>query len=57
MNNSKEDMKKAQKEFDETVATCVVFLNKNGVKIEFIREMLHRSLDEVINDYVEKRDD
>jgi len=56
LSSPEEDIKKAQKEFDETVGTCVVFFNKNGMNIEVVRQMLHQSLDEIIKDYMEKRD-
>ena len=50
------EMKLAQEEFDDTVGTCVVFLNQNGMNIDVIRKILHRSLDSIINDYMEKRE-
>lgn len=50
------EMKHAQEEFDDTVGTCVVFLNQNGMNIDVIRQILHHSVDGIINDYMEKRE-
>jgi hypothetical protein len=48
------DMSEAQKVFFRTCATSAYYLNINGMKIDAVRNILHRSLDECI-DSVEKR--
>jgi hypothetical protein len=53
MNLVEQEVKKAQHEFDEITGAAVLFLNKNGMEIEFIRKMLHNTLNEIIDNYKE----
>tara|TARA_R110000824_G_scaffold115163_8_gene266165 strand:- start:2635 stop:2826 length:192 start_codon:yes stop_codon:yes gene_type:complete len=50
------DVKKAQQEFSEICTSSAYYLNTNGMKIDAIRTILHRSLDECINNAESLRD-
>jgi len=42
-------IRKCQDEFSEVVGATIIFLHKNGLKLDYIREMLHNSLDELVD--------
>jgi hypothetical protein len=55
MNNKKQmaqaekDLRTAQKELFDIVTTCTVFLNKNGMSLDYICELLHETVDDSFN--------
>lgn len=53
----KDEVWKAQKEFTDVTASCIVFLNKNGLKIDFIKKLLHNTIDRVTDQITKKLDE
>lgn len=43
------DIRKCQDEFSEVVGATIIFLHRNGLKLDYVREMLHNSIDELVN--------
>jgi len=41
----KKEVTKAEKAFTDVTASCIIFLNKNGLRIEEIKSLLHKTVD------------
>ena len=50
------DVKLAQKEFFEVCTTCALYLNQNGCRMDGVSEILHKSVDECIENAIYFRD-
>ena len=40
MNEQEEELEKAEQEFFETIISMILYLNKNGIRLDAVREMI-----------------
>ena len=51
--NPDKELQRAQREYQETIATCYIFLTKNGMKREHVKVLLMDTLLETIGELEE----
>ncbi len=53
MNKYEKDLEKAQREFELIVGSCYIYLTKNGLKSDFVEDLLRNTMEDIIKQYRE----
>ena len=52
MNKQEKDLEKAEQELFETIFTMILYLNKNGIRLDAIREMIQIKVEDAFAQYL-----
>ena len=53
MNEQEKDLEKAEQELFETIISVILYLNKNGIRLDRVREMIHMKVEDAFSQYSE----
>ena len=51
MNEQQKDLKKAEQELFETIISMILYLNKNGIRLDAVREMIEMKVEHAFTQY------
>ena len=51
MNEQEKDLEKAEQEFFETIISMILYLNKNGISLDAVREMIQMKVEDAFAQY------
>ena len=51
MNEQEEELEKAEQEFFETTISMILYLNKNGIRLDAVREMIQMKVEDAFAQY------
>ena len=51
MNKQEKDLEKAEQELFETIFTMILYLNKNGIRLDAVREMIQEKVEDAFDQY------
>ena len=51
MNEQEKDLEKAEQELFETIISIILYLNKNGIRLDAVREMIQMKVDDAFSQY------
>ena len=51
MNEQEKDLEKAEQEFFETIISMILYLNKNGIRLDRVREMIQMKVEDAFAQY------
>ena len=51
MNEQQKDLKKAEQELFETIISVILYLNKNGTRLDRVREMIQMKVEDAFSQY------
>ena len=57
MNEQEKDLEKAEQEFFETIMTMILYLNKNGIRLDAVREMIQMKVEDAFAQYSKLAED
>ena len=57
MNEQEKDLEKAEQELFETVISMILYLNKNGVRLDRVRETIQMKVEDAFAQYLLLRND
>ena len=57
MNEQEKDLEKAEQEFFETIMTMILYLNKNGIRLDAVREMIQMKVEDAFAQYPKLAED
>ena len=57
MNEQEKDLEKAEQEFFETIISMILYLNKNGIRLDAVREMIHMIVEDAFAQYLLRYND
>ena len=57
MNEQEKDLEKAEQEFFETIISMILYLNKNGIRLDAVREMIHMKVEDAFAQYLLRYND
>ena len=57
MNEQEKDLEKAEQEFFETIISVILYLNKNGIRLDAVREMIHMKVEDAFAQYLLRYND
>ena len=52
MNEQEKDLEKAEQEFFETIISMILYLNKNGIRLDRVREMIQMKIEDAFTQYL-----
>ena len=52
-----EELDKAEQEFFETTISVILYLNKNGIRLDAVREMIHMKVEDAFAQYLLRYND
>ena len=52
MNKQEKDLEKAEQELFETIFTMILYLNKNGIRLDAVREMIQIKVEDAFAQYL-----
>ena len=57
MNEQEKDLEKAEEEFFETIISMILYLNKNGIRLDAVREMIQMKVEDAFAQYLLRYND
>ena len=57
MNEQEKDLEKAEQEFFETIISMILYLNKNGIRLDAVREMIQMKVEDAFAQYLKLTED
>ena len=57
MNEQENDLEKAEEEFFETIISMILYLNKNGIRLDAVREMIQMKVEDAFAQYPKLAED
>ena len=57
MNDQEKDLEKAEQEFFETIISMILYLNKNGIRLDAVREMIQMKVEDAFAQYPKLAED
>ena len=57
MNEQEEELEKAEQEFFETIISMMLYLNKNGIRLDAVREMIQMKVEDAFAQYPKLAED
>ena len=57
MNEQEKDLEKAEQEFFETIISMILYLNKNGIRLDRVREMIQMKVEDAFAQYLLRYND
>ena len=57
MNEQEKDLEKAEQEFFETIISMILYLNKNGIRLDAVREMIQVKVEDAFAQYPKLAED
>ena len=51
LNEQQKDLKKAEQELFETIISMILYLNKNGIRLDAVREMIQTKVEDAFSEY------
>jgi hypothetical protein len=57
MNEQEKDLEKAEQEFFETIISMILYLNKNGIRLDAVREMIQVKVEDAFAQYPKLTED
>ena len=51
MNKQEKDLEEAEQEFFETIISMILYLNKNGIRLDAVREMIQLKVEDAFAQY------
>ena len=57
MNEQENDLEKAEQEFFETIISMILYLNKNGIRLDAVREMIQMKVEDAFAQYPKLAED
>ena len=57
MNEQEKDLEKAEQEFFETIISMILYLNKNGIRLDAVREMIQMKVEDAFAQYLLRYND
>ena len=57
MNEQEKDLEKAEQELFETIISVILYLNKNGIRLDRVREMIHMKVEDAFSQYPKLAED
>ena len=57
MNEQENDLEKAEQEFFETIISMMLYLNKNGIRLDAVREMIQLKVEDAFAQYPKLAED
>ena len=57
MNEQEKDLEKAEQEFFETIISMILYLNKNGIRLDAVREMIQMKVEDAFSEYPKLAED
>jgi len=51
MNEQEKDLEKAEQEFFGTIISMILYLNKNGIRLDAVREMIEMKVEYAFTQY------
>jgi NifU-like protein involved in Fe-S cluster formation len=57
MNEQEKDLEKAEQEFFETIISMILYLNKNGIRLDAVREMIQMKVEDAFAQYPKLAED
>ena len=57
MNEQEKDLEKAEQEFFETIISMILYLNKNGIRLDAVREMIQMKVEDAFTQYPKLAED
>ena len=52
MNEQERDLQKAEQEFFETIISMILYLNKNGIRLDAVRDMIQMKVEDAFAQYL-----
>ena len=52
MNEQEKDLEKAEQELFETIISMILYLNKNGIRLDAVREMIQMKVEDAFAQYL-----
>ena len=56
-NEQEKDLEKAEQEFFETIISMILYLNKNGISLDAVREMIQMKVEDAFAQYLLRYND
>ena len=57
MNEQQKDLKKAEQELFETIISMILYLNKNGIRLDAVRDMIQMKVEDAFAQYLLRYND
>ena len=57
MNEQEKDLEKAEQELFETIFTMILYLNKNGIRLDAVRDMIQMKVEDAFAQYLLRYND
>ena len=57
MNEQEKHLEKAEREFFETIISMILYLNKNGIRLDAVREMIQVKVEDAFAQYPKLAED
>ena len=57
MNEQEKDLEEAEQELFETIISVILYLNKNGIRLDAVREMIHTKVEYAFAQYLLRYND
>ena len=57
MNEQEKDLEKAEQELFETIISMILYLNKNGIRLDRVREMIQMKVEDAFAQYPKLAED
>ena len=57
INEQEKDLEKAEQEFFETIISMILYLNKNGIRLDRVREMIQMKVEDAFAQYPKLAED
>ena len=57
LNEQQKDLKKAEQELFETIISMILYLNKNGIRLDAVREMIQMKVEDAFAQYPKLAED
>ena len=57
MNEQQKDLKKAEQKLFETIISMILYLNKNGIRLDAVREMIQMKVEDAFAQYPKLAED
>ena len=57
MNEQEKDLEKAEQELFETILTMILYLNKNGIRLDTVRDMIQMKVEDAFAQYPKLAED
>ena len=57
MNEQEKHLEKAEREFFETIISMILYLNKNGIRLDAVRDMIQMKVEDAFAQYLLRYND